>query len=101
MRPRLQTLGLLLLLMLAQQGALTHELSHFPGLNGTELKAATGLADAECARCPAFAQVLSPAFSHRLHIPALVRRTIQARSEPWHPALTAAVPRPRSRGPPV
>jgi hypothetical protein len=101
MRQVFKTLGLLLLLMAAQQGAVVHELSHVPGALSSELRVQSdGAADTTCALCPAFAQVVTPAFSHSFHIPLLVRFALDAISEPRYVAIDAAVPRPRSRGPP-
>jgi len=96
-----KALGLLLLLMTAQQGAVDHELSHFSRTGQAELRVdAGGVADTTCALCPAFAQVVTPAFSHAFHIPLLVRTASQLIPEPRFAAVDAAVPRPRSRGPP-
>jgi hypothetical protein len=104
MRKMFKTLGLLLLLMAAQHGAVVHELSHVPGasaaVNGELRVQSDGTADTTCALCPAFAQVVTPAFSHSFHIPLLVRFALEAISEPRYVAIDAAVPRPRSRGPP-
>jgi hypothetical protein len=97
----LKSLGLLLLLMAAQQGAVVHELSHFSGVSGTELRVQSNSAvDASCAQCPAFAQVVTPAFSHSFHIPLLVRVDAGRSPEPRVSAFDTAVPQPRSRGPP-
>ena len=97
----LKALGLFLLLLLAQQGAVQHELSHFSTFNVAGISAAPGdSTQAPCALCPAFAQVVTPAFSHSFHIPFLVRFALEFVSEPRFAAVDAAVPRPRSRGPP-
>jgi hypothetical protein len=101
MRQVFKALGLLLLLMVAQQGAVVHELSHVSSANNVELLMQSGgTADATCALCPAFAQVVTPAFSHSFHIPLLVRFALERVTEPRYAAIDAAVPRPRSRGPP-
>ena len=99
MRQVLKTLGLLLLLLGAQQGAVVHELSHLTSANHVELQT-DGAADKACALCPAFALVITPAFSHSYHVPLLVRLALEPVSEPRYAAIDAAVPRPRSRGPP-
>jgi hypothetical protein len=97
----LKLLGLLLLLMAAQQGAVVHELSHLSGAGGTELRVqSNGAVDASCALCPAFAQAVTPAFSHSFHIPLLVRLDVGRIPEPRVFAIDTAVPQPRSRGPP-
>ncbi len=101
MRQAFKALGLLLLLMVAQQGAVVHELSHVTGAGNGELRVqSVEAADTTCALCPAFAQVVTPAFSHSFHIPLLVRFALEPISEPRYVALDAAVPEPRSRGPP-
>jgi hypothetical protein len=101
MREVFKVIGLLLLLMVAQQGAVVHELSHVLGANHVDLRVQSDeAADKTCALCPAFAQVVTPAFSHSFHIPLLVRFALDPVSEPQYAAIDAAVPRPRSRGPP-
>jgi hypothetical protein len=102
MRQLFKTLGLLLLLMTAQQGAVVHELSHLSDADHVGLRAqADAGADKTCALCPVFAQVVTPAFSHSFHIPHLVRFALDPVPELRYAAIDAAVPRPRSRGPPA
>ena len=101
MRQVFKAAGLLLLLMVAQQGALVHELSHVSGAKRIDLQVQSdGSADQTCALCPVYAQVVTPAFSHSFHIPLLVRFALEPVLEPQYAAIDAAVPRPRSRGPP-
>jgi hypothetical protein len=101
MRDVFKALGLLLLLLTAQQGAVVHELSHFSATDQAGLRIDSGgVADTPCALCPAFAQVATPTFSHSFNLPPLLRTTSQLTPEPRFVALNAAVPRPRSRGPP-
>ena len=101
MRQVFKALGLLMLLMVAQQGAVVHELSHVTGVRSEVLRAQSGgVEDTTCALCPAFAQVVTPAFSHSFHIPLLVRFALELISEPRYLTIDVAVPRPRSRGPP-
>ena len=101
MRQVFKALGLLLLLLVAQQGAVVHELSHVSGASNSELRVSLdGAADKTCALCPAFAQVVTPTFSHSFHIPLLVRFALERVSEPRYAAIDAAVPRRHSRGPP-
>jgi hypothetical protein len=97
-----RTLSLWLLLILAQQGAVVHELSHCYAADvaSTHLDA-DGAADRACALCPVFAQVSTPAFSHSFHIPALIRAAADRFPELALQAVEAAVPSPRSRGPPL
>ena len=101
MRNVYKLLSLLLLLLTAQQGAVNHELSHFSPADQADLRIDTGgVADAPCALCAVFAQVVTPTFSHSFHIPPLVSTTSQPVPEPRFIAVNAGVPRPRSRGPP-
>ena len=100
MRHVYKSLCLMLLLIAAQQGAVVHELSHISGVQSIELRDAGGPADGLCALCPAFAQVVTPAFSHTFHIPLLVRAKAERISQPQIEAVDTRVPTPRSRGPP-
>jgi hypothetical protein len=101
MRILYRELSLVLLLLMAQQGAVVHELSHFFGASDVELRVESGdAADGTCALCPVFAQVITPAVSHSFHIPDLVRAQPTLYSEPRLSAIDATTPRPRSRGPP-
>jgi len=101
MRNVYKALGLLLLLLTAQQGAVNHELSHFSPADQAALRIdAGGVADASCALCPAFAQAVTPTFGHSFEIPLLVHTTSQLNPEPRFIAVDASVPQPRSRGPP-
>jgi hypothetical protein len=99
MRHLSKLLGLLLLLIVAQQGAVVHELSHVSGTN--PLNVSSSILDSSCAQCPGFAQVVSPAFSHSFYVPSLIRTAYEVSAEPIYAAIDTAVPRPRSRGPPV
>ena len=101
MRQVYQALCLVLLLIGAQQAAVVHELSHFTADQGLDLRVDPGsAAHGNCALCPAFAQVATPAFSHSFHIPLLVRAAAERSPEPPILAAAAAIPKPRSRGPP-
>jgi hypothetical protein len=101
MKSAFKLFSLLFLLMVAQQGAVVHELSHVSQADGAALKIESGSAvDTACALCPAFAQVVTPAFSHAFHVPLLGRAAAQRTPEPQFSAVDAAVPQPRSRGPP-
>ncbi len=100
MRHVFKLLGVLLLIS-AQQGAVVHDLGHVTGAYGTQPRAVAGVTDTTCAQCPAFAQVNTPAFSHSFSIPLLVRTALSLRAEPLYAVIDAAVPSPRSRGPPV
>ena len=105
MRQVLKSLGLLLLLLIAQQGAVVHEIGHFSEISSSdggsgEAHSTAALADAACALCPAFAQVVTPAFSHSFHIPVLLCAALERGTEERFIAVETAVPKPRSRGPP-
>ena len=101
MRHLLKSLGLLFVLVVAQQGAVVHELSHVLRAGEAQLKVdPAGVTDTACALCPAFAQAATPAFSHAFHIPLLGRAGPLLASEPRHLVVEASVPQPRSRGPP-
>ncbi len=101
MRNALKALGLLLLLLTAQQGAVDHELGHFSNTGTAQMRLnAGGVVDTTCALCPAFAQVVTPAFSHSFHIPLLVRTPAQRIHERRCAVGDSDAPRPRSRGPP-
>jgi hypothetical protein len=106
MRQVLKSLSLFLLLLVAQQGAVVHELghlsevSHLSQVSSNEIHAGAGLVDATCALCPAFAQVVTPAFSHSFHVPVLLRAAVDRGTDSLYVAIDAAVPTPRSRGPP-
>jgi hypothetical protein len=100
MRQVLKSLGLLLLLLIAQQGAVVHEVGHLSEASSSVARVDASLADAACALCPAFAQVVTPAFSHSFHIPVLLRAALDRATDPLYAAVDAAVPTPRSRGPP-
>jgi hypothetical protein len=96
-----KALGLLLLLLAAQQGAVVHELSHVAKLTGGSLHQDAGSTDSQCALCPAFAQAVAPAFSHSFHVPLLLPIRAELVAELQHVAIDAAVPQARSRGPPA
>jgi len=125
MRNLLKAFGLLLLLITAQQGAVVHELSHYSAagsggdvnsgtattsghgttaldVDDADVRSASGVAvaDANCALCPAFAQVVTPAFSHAFHLPLLDRADVQRSPDPRYGAAETAALTPRSRGPP-
>ena len=96
-----KNLGLLFVLMVAQQGAVVHELSHVSRLGSVELQLKSGgAAEALCVACPAFAQVVTPAFSHAFHVPARIRVCAERQAELLFSVADAPVPLSRSRGPP-
>ena len=94
------SLGIALLLLLAQQGAVLHEISHICQVGQTDARVHAGaLADKTCELCLAFSQVANPATQsvaqHALSPAACT-------AELAHVTAEAAVPgpTPRSRGPP-
>jgi hypothetical protein len=90
-----------MLLMVAQQGAVVHELSHLSKVGKVELQVTAGAAaDAACTLCPAYAQVVTPAFSHAFHVPTLIRVSAGRRADLLFSLVRAPVPLTRSRGPP-
>jgi hypothetical protein len=101
MKHALKALGLLLLLMAAQQGAVVHELGHVFRAGDAQLKIESGgIADPTCALCPAFAQVVTPAVSHAFQVPLIGRAAPLRATELPYSAIDASVLTPRSRGPP-
>jgi hypothetical protein len=102
MRHAFKLMGLLVVLLLAQQGAVVHELSHlFGAAHSAGSNLDRGTSDSACAQCPAFAQATAAAFSHSFQIPLQVLLTVQLASELAVAAIEAALPDPRSRGPPA
>ncbi len=97
-----RAVALVALLIAGQQGAVVHELGHLTGARSVDLKVgASEATDGNCALCPVFAQAAAAAFSHAFEIPLLLRAGIDRTAEPPLEAVDAAVPTPRSRGPPA
>jgi hypothetical protein len=102
MQHALKLIGLLAVLLFAQQGAVVHDLSHVFGVaHSASFQIDSGGADSACAQCPSFAQATTPAFSHSFQIPVRVLSIAQLTSELTIAAIEAALPDPRSRGPPA
>ncbi len=95
-----RVLCLVLLIIAAQQGAVVHEVGHLSGAHGANFGIESGAVDGKCALCPAFAQVVSPAFSHSFSLPPLVRTELERSPEPRLEAIGTPVLTPRNRGPP-
>jgi hypothetical protein len=101
-------LCLWLLIITAQQGAVVHELSHLYGADSIDLHVGSSgttdrtgdTSETTCALCPVFAQAVTAPFSHAVHTPLLVRANAEVIAEPQYAAIEAAIPTPRSRGPP-
>jgi hypothetical protein len=97
-----QALCLVLLLIAGQQGALVHELGHVTGAHSVQLQAEPQHAnEASCALCPLYAQAASPAFSHAFVLPVLALASAEPVRALLVTAVDAAIPTPRSRGPPT
>ena len=91
-----------LLLLLAQHGALLHELSHLDHAHtaGTTLhESAQRLESGLCLTCEAFSQVTNPATTAALHLPLAPAGLIPG-PDPLYSIVAATAPTPRSRGPP-
>ena len=102
MRHAYTVLCLWLLVVAAQHGAVVHELGHVSGAIGAELHGdLTAVSEKACASCPSFAEVVTPSLSMSLDLPRLGRALAERAAEPLASAVSAAVPRPRSRGPPA
>jgi hypothetical protein len=93
-------LCLLAMLIAGQQGAVVHELGHLASAQDVPHLSAGETADGACALCPLFAQVATAAFSHSFHVPSLLPAGTGRESGTPVEAIDAAVPTPRSRGPP-
>jgi len=91
-----------LLLLLAQHGAVLHELSHLDHSHatGTVLRErAQPLESGLCLTCEAFSQVTNPATAAALHVPLAPAALIPG-PDPLYSIVAANAPTPRSRGPP-
>ncbi len=93
-----------LLLLLAQQGALLHELSHtyYAGhQHGAQVRHDAQLPDdSVCPTCQAFAQVAHPVGNSTAILAVPPAAYLQSPSPTYH-IIDAAAPTPRSRGPPT
>jgi len=93
--------ALALLLVIAQQGALLHELSHFYRTGTAQLQNDASRLDGKaCEACLAFAQVANPA-SGTLFVSPTIAAVHHVSRDPEFSIIAAAAPVPRSRGPPV
>jgi hypothetical protein len=104
-RRRLPALALLLplLLLLAQQGALQHELGHLARAARAQHAQLTGTQtvgeQAPCLECRAFAQIAHPAAASAAISAAPAAAPLLA-PKPRFVVVSADAPAPRSRGPP-
>lgn len=96
-----KALGLVVLLIAGQQGAVVHELGHFASRRTPDVSTASAQAlEAACALCPSFAHAATPAFTHSLLLPGLARTGMERRAEVRIVTARADLPAHRSRGPP-
>jgi hypothetical protein len=94
-------LALALLLVFAQQGAILHELGHVYRTGAPALKNDATIPHGKlCETCLAFAQAANPA-SGTTFVPPLIVAVRHVSPDPQYSIIAAAVPAPRSRGPPV
>jgi hypothetical protein len=107
MRKLYTALAISLFLLLAQQGAVLHELGHISRAADVQAGAATSarvhadtLADKVCELCLAYSQLANPA-SACSQLPQLEPAACAAESHSFPAATPAEVPTPRSRGPPA
>jgi hypothetical protein len=101
MRPFCRWFALVLLMLTAQQGALSHVAEHLACADHAHVHSGKDSpADTVCARCPAYAQVTAAALGHAFAAPNLVRCDLELEAQPTRPAIDARIPSPRSRGPP-
>lgn len=95
------SLGISLLLLLAQQGAVVHELSHICRIGNVEVRLQPDSAlQKTCELCLAFSQVANPA-SHTFHSIPLEPAARAAGFDHPCAATPTTVPTARSRGPPL
>ena len=90
-----------LLLVIAQQGAALHALSHIHPVSSTQAWTQTeSAAEKTCELCLEFSQLGNPV-SASLYILALGSVPIESLSDPKYSIIAAGIPTPRSRGPPA
>ena len=96
-------LPLLALLLLAQQGAMLHEMSHLRSdrraLAGQVSESAAPQDTGPCLTCEAFAQIAHPATGFAAIAPA-PPAAVPGAPDPLFSVIGASAPTPRSRGPP-
>jgi hypothetical protein len=95
-----RALALWILLLAAQQGAFVHQLVHLSTSDRAVHSDARAVGEGVCGQCPAFSQVVTPAFGHSLCVPPLVRAVAERSIEPRFEPITAELSSPRNRGPP-
>jgi hypothetical protein len=96
-------LGLSLLLLLTQQGAVLHELGHICHIGTQDVSvhaASDSLSERTCELCLAFSQLAHPA-SHTIHVPLLVPVAAIIGAGTHCSITPAELPTVRSRGPPA
>jgi hypothetical protein len=91
-----------LLLVLVQQGAVLHGLSHLShgeGESGVTVRADLQALDGACLTCAAYAQVANPV-AVNVGTPAVRPAEFLPTPEPRYRIIAADAPTPRNRGPP-
>lgn len=92
----------LLMLLLVQQGAVLHELSHVGQLAAhSDVRVESGSFSSTkiCELCIAYAQLTYPA-AHALPVSLVIPAMSELSPEPDYHVVATEVPTPRSRGPP-
>jgi len=98
---RYVVLGLLLMLVTAQQGAVLHELSHICRQGSAQSRVEViGLGVKTCEQCLAYSQVVNPA-AHSTPILLVVPPAALPLAAPHYCVIARQAPAPRSRGPPL
>ncbi len=102
MRRILPSVGLWLLLLFAQHGAVLHELSHIAYVAGAQIavQAADDSADKTCELCLGYSQ-LANSVAHSVSLFLVQRIASQIGTERPVAATPVDLPTPRSRGPPA
>jgi hypothetical protein len=95
------SIGICLLLLLAQQGAVLHQVSHLCQFGSVDVRVQSDtMLEKTCELCLAFSQLAHPA-SHSVHVPRFEPSACVAGAFLDRAAAPATTPTPRSRGPPA
>lgn len=100
MRKLYLSLLLPLFLLISQQGALLHELSHYQHSGQTEHQKQHPGGE-HCKACLSFAHIAGAAKTESLSVPLLVNLSFHYAAAIWSGFAEAPAPAPRSRGPPA
>jgi len=95
------SIGISLLLLLAQHGAIVHELSHICRVGNVEVRLQPDTAlEKTCELCLAYSQLANPA-GHTVHALVFEPAAHAVGTDRPSAAIPAEVPTARSRGPPL